>query len=73
MTDQEAKNYIDNAFEKLRQITSIDGIAQLAKEEPTQKNRMNDAVYPALNFRAYPKMIERFQTMWAQARNSKAL
>ncbi len=23
--------------------------------------------------RAYPKMIERFQTMWAQARNSKAL
>ncbi len=50
MTDQEAKNYIDNAFEKLRQITSIDGIAQLANEEPTQKNRMNDAVYPALNF-----------------------
>jgi|GEM_PF-5547100 hypothetical protein len=35
MTDQEAKKYIDDAFLKLGKITSIDGITQLANEEPT--------------------------------------
>lgn len=50
MTDQEAKKYIDDAVWKLGKVTSIDGITQLADEEHTQKNRMNDDVYPALNF-----------------------
>jgi len=50
INDQEAKKYIDDAFEKLSQVTSIYGITQLIDEVSMRKNRMNDDVYPALNF-----------------------
>ncbi len=50
MTDQEAKSYINNAFKELERITSIDGLKQFTEEKTELKNRMNDDVYPALNF-----------------------
>ncbi len=48
--DQEAKNYIDNAFKELEKITSIDELKQFVEKSIELKNRMNDDVYPALNF-----------------------